>query len=103
MAAQSASLWVERAAQLAEDLARDADEVVAYVNLARLAVERAGLDIIELVQRSVGLAAFMRPSPIERIVRDLSTYLRQPAPDRALTSAASFVLRDERGVTDLWR
>jgi hypothetical protein len=39
------------------------------------------LDVLEIVQRSVGLSAFSRASEMERIARDLATYLRQPAPD----------------------
>jgi hypothetical protein len=68
------------------------EQLVAYVNLARLAVEAAAFDLMQLAQRSVGLQAFMRPNPIERISRDLATYLRQPGPDRALTDAAAWVL-----------
>jgi hypothetical protein len=45
---------------------------------------------MRLAQRSLGLAAFFQPSPIERLMRDLGTYLRQPAPDEALTEAASW-------------
>jgi alkylation response protein AidB-like acyl-CoA dehydrogenase len=73
------------------------------VNLARLAVERAGLDLMELVHRSVGLQGFMRPHPIERVLRDLATYLRQPAPDRALTNAADWALRQQTPSIELWR
>jgi alkylation response protein AidB-like acyl-CoA dehydrogenase len=105
LAVETARLWVERAARLAEDRegARATEATVAYVNLARLAVERAALTLLELVQRSVGLQSFMRPNPIERISRDLATYLRQPGPDRALTSAAAFVLAQEEATIDLWQ
>ena len=75
IAEETARLWTQRAAQVAEQDGPMAGRV-AYVNLARLAVERACLDAIELVQRSLGLAAFVRPNPVERISRDLSTYLR---------------------------
>jgi alkylation response protein AidB-like acyl-CoA dehydrogenase len=104
LAVETARLWVERAAAVAEVSAQDAaaDRIVAYVNLARLAVERAGLDLMELVHRSVGLTGFMRPHPIERISRDLATYLRQPAPDLALTNAAAWMLQQETAVADLW-
>lgn len=102
MAVETARLWVERAAMMAETADMEADAVVSYVNLARLAVERAGLDLLELVQRSIGLRAFMRPNPVERVARDLATYLRQPAPDRALTTAAAFVLDAPRSTADLW-
>jgi alkylation response protein AidB-like acyl-CoA dehydrogenase len=105
IATETARLWVERAVAIAEgpSEARAPDQIVAYVNLARLAVERAGLDLMELVHRSVGLQGFMRPNPMERISRDLATYLRQPGPDRALTSAAAWVLDRETPASDLWR
>jgi alkylation response protein AidB-like acyl-CoA dehydrogenase len=104
IAVETARLWVERAARTAEEDAssQPPERVVAYVNLARLAVERAGLELMELVQRSVGLQAFMRPNPIERVCRDLATYLRQPAPDRALTSAAAWMLAQEDDCLDRW-
>ena len=104
LAVETARLWVERAATVAEVASETsgADRIVAYVNLARLAVERAGLDLMELVHRSVGLQGFVRPNPIERISRDLATYLRQPGPDHALTSAAAWVLQQETAVADLW-
>jgi len=60
------------------------------VGLARIAVETACLDAMRLIQRSLGLSAFRQGSPIERICRDLSTYLRQPAPDEVLTEAANW-------------
>lgn len=81
IAAETARLWVEAAAARAEAPGAGAD-AVAHAGLARLAVERAALDVLELAQRYIGLQAFMRPNPIERITRDLATYLRQPAPDR---------------------
>jgi len=104
IAVEAARLWVERAARMAE--AEAASEppgrVVAYVNLARIAVERAGLELMDLVQRSVGLQSFMRPNPIERVGRDVATYLRQPAPDRALTGAAAWMLAQEDATLDRW-
>jgi alkylation response protein AidB-like acyl-CoA dehydrogenase len=105
IAVETGRLWVERAASVAQSPteATETDRIVAYVNLARLAVERAGLDLMELAHRSVGLEGFIRPNPIERITRDLATYLRQPGPDRALTSAAAWVLEAEASASDLWR
>ena len=62
------------------------------VNLARVAVEQACLDAMRQVQRGLGLAAFLAPHPAERLMRDLATYLRQPAPDAVLTEAAAYFL-----------
>ncbi len=100
IAVETSRLWVKRAAEM--EHAGDPEQAVAYVNLARLAVERAGLDVLELAQRSVGLSSFMRTHPLERQYRDLATYLRQPAPDRALTAAAQFVLERDVPLSDLW-
>lgn len=102
IAAETAHLWLERACTLAEDPAADPEATVAYVNLTRLAVERAGLDLLELAHRSIGLACYLRTHPVERLSRDLATYLRQPAPDRALASAAAHVLASPTPSEALW-
>ncbi|KZB97786.1 Dibenzothiophene desulfurization enzyme C [Methylobacterium radiotolerans] len=102
IAVEGARLWVEHAAQTISDGVLPPERVVALVNLARLAVERAGLDVLQLAQRSVGLQGFLRPHPLERLSRDLATYLRQPGPDRALTAAAEEVLRAGGMAGDLW-
>lgn len=101
-AAETARLWVREAALLAEGRTAAPERVVAYVNLARGAVERAALDILELAARSVGLGAFMRPNPLERMMRDLATYLRQPAPDHALVSGAAAGLGFAEPVGEMW-
>ncbi|KQQ24846.1 acyl-CoA dehydrogenase [Methylobacterium sp. Leaf125] len=103
IAVEGARLFVAQAARLAADPGAEPDRVIAYVNLTRLAVERAGLDVLERAHRSVGLAGFLSPHPLERLARDLATYLRQPGPDRALTSAAAYVLGDARPADRLWR
>jgi len=89
IAQETATLWVRRCAELAE--ADDAGEAAAnYVKLARIAVEQACLQVIEAAQRSVGIAAMVRPNPIERLCCDLTTYLRQPALDMVLDEAAAY-------------
>jgi alkylation response protein AidB-like acyl-CoA dehydrogenase len=93
LAHETARLWMEQAA-LRGCLEDDAPEaIVAYINLARLAVEAACLDAMRLTQRSLGLAAFMAGHPAERLCRDLATYLRQPAPDETLDKAAQHYFR----------
>jgi alkylation response protein AidB-like acyl-CoA dehydrogenase len=100
LAAETARLWVARASLLAESADSDPAATDAYVNLARLAVERSALEVIALAERALGLSAFTRPSPVERVVRDLSTYLRQPFPDGALEGAAAYLL--ERDGAPAW-
>ncbi len=86
--AGTARLWVEAMAVEAEDPARDPAWVAARVNLGRTAVEAACVEALALAQRSLGLQAFLRGATVERMGRDLATYLRQPAPDDALHEAA---------------
>ncbi|KMO37625.1 acyl-CoA dehydrogenase [Methylobacterium tarhaniae] len=102
IALEGARLFVARAAGLVADEALPAERVVAFVDLTRLAVERAGLEVLGLAQRSVGLQGFLRGHPLERLSRDLATYLRQPAPDRALTGAAAAILAAEGPMAALW-
>ncbi len=90
IAQETASLFLAKAARIAEANSTDPGTTAAYVNLARLAVERAALDAIELTQRSLGLSALVQGHPAERLMRDLATYLRQPAPDETLTEAAAW-------------
>ena len=100
-AVTTARLWIEAAARrLASN--GDADATVAFVNLTRGVTERAALTVLEAVDRGVGLMAFVRPNPIERIARDLRTYLRQPVPDLAMADAARYALASRRPVARLW-
>ena len=92
IAQETARLWTEAAARCAEQGDRPAPDQVAYVNLARIAVEHACLDAMRLAQRGVGFGAFLTANPMERLLRDLATYLRQPAPDAVLTEAAQHAL-----------
>jgi alkylation response protein AidB-like acyl-CoA dehydrogenase len=87
IARETSRHWVQTAARAAET-PTDAANSIATVGLARIAIETCCLDAMRLMQRSLGLSAFRQGNPIELICRDLSTYLRQPAPDEVLTEAA---------------
>jgi alkylation response protein AidB-like acyl-CoA dehydrogenase len=87
---ETARLWMQQAASRACLEDGSAAQIVAYVNLARIAVETACLDAMRLTQRSLGLGAFIAGHPAERICRDLAVFLRQPAPDETLDKAAAY-------------
>ncbi|MBC7635650.1 MAG: acyl-CoA/acyl-ACP dehydrogenase [Acetobacteraceae bacterium] len=91
---ETARLWTARTALLAEDANIQAADIDALVNFARTEFEVAALAIIERIERGLGLSVMLRPNPIERIIRDLRTYLRQPFPDAALATAAGWALQD---------
>ena len=93
IAQETAALWTGSAARLAEGGTGSAADAVAYVNLARIAVEHAALDAMRHAQRGIGFGAFLTTNPLERMLRDLGTYLRQPAPDAVLTEAAQHRLQ----------
>ena len=95
IAETSARFWLERVAPFAEARDQDPGDVAGMVNLARIAVEAAALEMIPLAQRSLGMPAFIGGSAPERIMRDLAAYLRQPAPDETLAEASAwFMARD---------
>ncbi len=85
------------------DVDQDASHrTLAYANLMRSAIEEVCLRVIELAERSVGARGLPRPEPFERMHRDLTHYLRQPAPDAALAGAGGHVLTDMRSADSLW-
>ncbi len=92
IAHETGRLWLSEAVNRMAAAIGEGQDVVAYVNLARTAVESGCLDALRLVQRSLGLSAFMAGSNAERIARDLATYLRQPAPDEVLSEAATYYM-----------
>ncbi|HEX6566266.1 MAG TPA: acyl-CoA dehydrogenase family protein [Chthoniobacterales bacterium] len=100
---QSGDLWLEGAASRAETAAACPDELVAYAGLMRRTIERIGLEVIEHAVRSSGARALLRPNPLERLVRDLTMYLRQPVPDFVLMRAGQFILKSEKHFDTLWR
>ncbi|MDX7951687.1 acyl-CoA/acyl-ACP dehydrogenase [Lichenihabitans sp. Uapishka_5] len=101
-AVTTARFWVAAAAQRLGEATATPETVVAFANLTRGVTERACLDVLERVHRGVGLGGFLRPHPIERISRDLATYLRQPVPDLAMADAAKAILASDRDTATLW-
>ncbi len=101
-ASTTTRFWVEKAASQLAQGTDDPETIVALANMTRMVTERAALDVLEAVHRGVGLAGFIHPNPIERISRDLSTYLRQPVPDLAMSNAARAVLASAQPARDLW-
>jgi alkylation response protein AidB-like acyl-CoA dehydrogenase len=94
IARETARHWISSTARIAEGVEPAPPEaIVAGVNFARIAIESASVEALNLVERSVGLPAFLVGTEIERVRRDLGTYLRQPAPDEVLTEAAAHIVR----------
>jgi alkylation response protein AidB-like acyl-CoA dehydrogenase len=65
-----------------------ADAIVALADMARVAVEKAAFEVIERVEKSVGARGLLEPQPFAKLLRDLTMYVRQPAPDATLVRIA---------------
>lgn len=113
IALESGNLWLQGAAQAVKayspifggdpDLSNhQADKLVAYSNMVRTTIEQICMDTIQLCERTVGTRGLLPPNPMERIVRDLSLYLRQPAFDAALTNVGQYVLKESTSASSLW-
>lgn len=100
-ATRTAYLWVRECALRA---ARDDPDGMAFAQMTRGIVERAGLDVIELASRIVGTRSAKDGQRIDKIIRDLSLYLRQAGPDHARDQAAlAWLDHDAWGAGDaLW-
>lgn len=113
IAIESGKLWLQGAAQLVdnyasvfagypEDNQEQAPKLVAYANMVRTAIEQICLDTIQLSQRSIGTLGLLPPQPMERLIRDLSLYLRQPAFDVAISGVGQYVLSEMANANQLW-
>jgi alkylation response protein AidB-like acyl-CoA dehydrogenase len=80
----------------------EADSTVTYANLMRSATEEICLQTLRLAERSVGARGLLQPEPFERLHRDLTHYLRQPAPDAVLADAGRFALGSDKPSFELW-
>jgi alkylation response protein AidB-like acyl-CoA dehydrogenase len=93
VAVATAYQWIGNVAQRWVRLKQyESAEIIFLANAARVAIERAALDVLELAERSVGAAGMIEPHPLERLMRDLRTYLRQPNPDKALTDIGAALI-----------
>ena len=87
----------EHAARPGAASGEEAEATVAYANMMRTAIESICLEMLQLAERCVGARGLLRPQPFERLHRDLTHYLRQPAPDAALADVGRFVLERREG------
>ena len=91
IAAQEAAMWVERAAAVAEEGFFQSGPIYVWrmiecANMMRTAMERLGTMVMQKVTAGVGAHGLLQPARFERVIRDLTMYLRQPAPDQTLAA-----------------
>lgn len=113
IAIESGNLWLRGAADLVKTYGplfggdpnrpnEQADHLVAYANMVRTAIEQICIDVMQLCQRSVGTRGLLPPHPMERMIRDLTLYLRQPVFDAALSQVGEYALSETTPANSLW-
>lgn len=95
---ESGNHWLRSAAE-SLDLYRNEsspENAELYLNKAqmfRTATDEICTKMMNLCQQCIGARGLNTPYHFERIIRDLSTYLRQPAPDHTLAEVGRFALK----------
>ena len=92
---EAGNLWLGVAAEkfekyLSNPCEKTSEEFLNYANMMRTAIGEICRKTIVLCEESVGARGLNQPFHFGRIIRDLSIYLRQPAPDAALLSVGEF-------------
>lgn len=98
---ETGNRWIEQAGQQA-DSAASPEQIINYANMTRSVIERIGLEIMQLAERCVGARGLLHPQPFARLHADLTTYLRQPAPDIALAQVGQYVGEQTTPAHALW-
>lgn len=113
IAIESGHLWLRGAADMVAAYAPifggypsvnnpQADQLVAYANMVRTTIEQICIDTMQICERCIGTRGLLPPHPMERIIRDLTLYLRQPAFDAALANVGQYVLAETHPAHLLW-
>lgn len=103
MDCESGNLWLEGAAQRAALEECHPEKLVHYVGMMRTAVERICFRTMRNSQQCIGLQGMLKPHPLERVTRDLMTYLRQPNPDGSFVGSGRYALASDEALENLWR
>jgi len=101
---ETGNLWLNQAGVKLDEWQKKSgtsQQITTYASMTRTMIEDICLRTMQLAERSVGSRGLMKPHALERVHRDLTTYLRQPAPDATVTSIGEYVLNQEI-TTQLW-
>ena len=96
---ESGNLWLNQAGNNLDKWLKQPDskeKIIAYAGMVRTAIAEICTRVMHLSEQCVGARGLMRPNPLERIHRDLTFYLRQPAPDATLTQIGGYVLNQQQ-------
>ena len=97
LAIESAHLWLQHVSDLWD--AGKIEQAKEAGNRARFLLERYATETVDHCIRVCGARSLVRPSPIERILRDLSIYVRHDNADQVLATIGRGVLGNTRDVS----
>ncbi len=98
---ETGNLWLRQAGEQADRHDKETT-TINYANMTRTAIEKICIETIRLAERCVGARGLLQPHPFSRLHADLTTYLRQPAPDAALAQVGQYVAQNNNPVHALW-
>ncbi|MCM4157335.1 acyl-CoA dehydrogenase family protein [Gramella sp. AN32] len=81
---ETGNLWLKKAGKAFDKREKFPEECMDIANSFRILTREICEKTLALCEMSVGLQGLLKPHPLERIHRDLSVYLKQPAPDHTL-------------------
>lgn len=96
---ESGNLWLNQAGNNQDLWVKEAsatEKILAYAGMMRTMIAEICTRVMHLSEQCVGARGLMRPNNLERIHRDLTFYLRQPAPDATITGIGAYVLNQEK-------
>lgn len=96
-AVMSGRLWLEQAGKYFDSWVNEGDhdeDLIAFANMTRVNIEEICLTVMDNSNRCVGARGLMETGNLGRIFRDLTFYLRQPAPDATRLNVAKFFINN---------
>ncbi len=90
------NIWIDQAGKNYDEWVDQPEkfmDLIAFANMTRTAIEEIGLLVMKESNQCVGARGLMHPFCFERLFRDLSFYLRQPAPDATKLDIASYFFK----------
>lgn len=91
---KTGELWLEAAGKAYDNRYENPEECVYVANMFRTIVSDLCERVLSLCEKSIGLQGFLIPHPLQRIHRDLSVYLKQPAPDKTLSEVGKYFIKE---------
>lgn len=91
-------LWISKAGSCFDawqHQEKHSEELIAFANMTRVMIEEICLVIMQESNKCVGARGLMLPGILERLHRDLTFYLRQPAPDLTRLNISDFFIQQD--------